>query len=150
MNDRMPQLSRHDLASGLSRDEVLEEVGELVRRRVAAHQQEMVIAFVRRYYGQVDPEDLAERELADLYGAALSHCDFARKREPGTRAGARLQPDDRGARLAVDAHDHRDRQRRHAVPGRLGDDGGQPARPHAASASSIRSSAIARAAPTAR
>jgi glutamate dehydrogenase len=84
MNDRMPQLSRHDLASGVSRDEVVEEVSELVRRRVAAHQQEMVVAFVRRYYGQVAPEDLAERDVADLYGAALSHLDFARRRAPGT------------------------------------------------------------------
>ena len=32
---------------------------------------------------QVDPEDLAERAPADLYGAALSHWNFARKREPG-------------------------------------------------------------------
>jgi len=58
MNDRMPQLSRHDLGAGLSRDEVLEEVIGLVRRRVAAPQQEMVVAFVRCYYGQVAPEDL--------------------------------------------------------------------------------------------
>ena len=46
-------------------------------------------AFVRGYYGQVDAEDLAERDLADLYGAALSHLHFARKREPG-RAKVRV------------------------------------------------------------
>jgi glutamate dehydrogenase len=39
--------------------------------------------FVAAYFGQVDPEDLAERELADLYGAALSHWNFARQRETG-------------------------------------------------------------------
>ncbi len=38
---------------------------------------------VARYFAQVDPEDLAERRPADLYGAALSHWNFARKREPG-------------------------------------------------------------------
>ncbi len=50
----------------------------------------------------------------------------------GPRARARVQSDDRGARLAVDAHDHRDRQRRHVVPRRLGHDGSEPARAHAA------------------
>ena len=33
-------------------------------------------AFVRAYYAQVDPDDLAERQLADLYGAALSHFEL--------------------------------------------------------------------------
>ena len=110
----------------------LDELVALVRTKVAPEQRATLEAFVARYYAQVDPEDLAERQLADLYGAALSHWNFARKREPGQRARARVQSDDRGARLAVDAHDHRDRQRRHAVPRRLGDDGGQPPRPHAA------------------
>ena len=40
-------------------------------------------AFVREYFGQVDPEDLAERQAADLYGAAMSHWSYARRREPG-------------------------------------------------------------------
>ena len=35
-------------------------------------QREMLEAFVVRYFGQVDPEDLAERRPFDLYGAALS------------------------------------------------------------------------------
>ncbi len=46
-------------------------------------QQGTLEAFVRSYFGQVDPEDLAERELADLYGAALSHWNFAHRREAG-------------------------------------------------------------------
>ena len=40
-------------------------------------------AFARAYFRQVDPEDLAERAAADLYGTALSHWNFARRREPG-------------------------------------------------------------------
>jgi glutamate dehydrogenase len=32
--------------------------------------------FIRQYYSQVDPEDLAERRIADLCGAALAHLDF--------------------------------------------------------------------------
>jgi glutamate dehydrogenase len=40
-------------------------------------------AFVREYYRQVDPEDLAARSTADLYGAALSHWQFAHRRDAG-------------------------------------------------------------------
>ncbi len=39
--------------------------------------------FVRQYYGQVAAEDLAERSVEDLYGAALSHLHHARRFEGG-------------------------------------------------------------------
>ncbi len=66
-----------------NRSPQLDEVLKLVRAKVAAGQRATLEAFVARYYGHVDPEDLAEREPVDLYGAALSHWNFARKREPG-------------------------------------------------------------------
>ncbi len=66
-----------------SRSPQLDEVLKLVHAKVAADQRATLEAFVSRYYGHVDPEDLAERESVDLYGAALSHWNFARKREPG-------------------------------------------------------------------
>ena len=65
------------------RAERLNEVIKLVRSKVAADQRDEIAAFVQQYFGQVDPEDLAERDVADLYGAAMSHWSFARKREPG-------------------------------------------------------------------
>ena len=65
------------------REECLAHVVELVRAKVAPEQCGLLEAFVVRYFGQVDPEDLAERQPADLYGAALSHWNFARQREPG-------------------------------------------------------------------
>src|SRR5258706_11921131 len=74
--------------SGL-RAERLDEVIKLVRAKLPAEQCETLEAFVQKYFGQVDPEDLAERQVADLYGAALSHWSFARKREPG-RARVRV------------------------------------------------------------
>ncbi len=55
----------------------------LVRTRTTAVRREVLERFVVRYFGQVDPEDLAERAPADLYGAALSHWNFGRRREPG-------------------------------------------------------------------
>src|SRR6185503_9755201 len=40
--------------------------------------------FVREYFRQIDPEDLAARLPEELYGIALSHWSFARRRAPGT------------------------------------------------------------------
>ena len=61
----------------------LDELAALVQARIGAEQRTLIESFVRRYYGQVDVDDLADRDLADLYGASLSHFAFARKREPG-------------------------------------------------------------------
>src|SRR5215467_5627877 len=61
----------------------LDEVLMLVRSRVAPDQRVSIEDFVVRYFGQVDPEDLADRQPGDLYGAALSHSNFARKRDIG-------------------------------------------------------------------
>jgi len=65
------------------RDERTDEVVKLVHAKVAPDQRNALAGFVQTYYGQVDPEELAERQVADLYGAALSHWSFARRREPG-------------------------------------------------------------------
>ena len=63
--------------------ERIEQVLALVREKLPAESRGPVEAFVREYFRQVDAEDLAERAPADLYGAALSHWHFARRREPG-------------------------------------------------------------------
>ncbi|SFN03605.1 NAD-glutamate dehydrogenase [Variovorax sp. OV329] len=66
------------------RDERLDEVVQLIQAKVSdPGSARQLVAFVQAYFGQVDPEDLAERQPADLYGAALSHWNFARKRAPG-------------------------------------------------------------------
>ncbi|HEY8881660.1 MAG TPA: NAD-glutamate dehydrogenase [Roseateles sp.] len=71
------------------RAERMNEVVKLVRARALPEQREALVDFVQRYFGQVDPEELAERQVADLYGAAVSHWSFARKRELG-RAKVRV------------------------------------------------------------
>ena len=65
------------------RAESMDEVVKLVRAKVTPDQRETLADFVQKYFGQVDPEELAERQVADLYGAAVSHWNFARKRERG-------------------------------------------------------------------
>src|SRR5512134_137404 len=69
--------------TGSGSSERLDQVLALVREKVAPDARGPVEAFVRAYYRQVDPGDLDERESADLYGAALSQWNFARRREPG-------------------------------------------------------------------
>jgi glutamate dehydrogenase len=67
----------------------LDEVLKLVGVRVAPERHATLATFIEHYYGQVDPEDLLARLPADLYGAALSHWNFAHKRQPG-RARVRV------------------------------------------------------------
>ena len=105
-----------------------EAVCSRVREQLNGSDAELAEAFARQLYRWVAPEDVAERDPLDLYGLALGHFNFARERPPGTPEGARLQPALRGARLAVHAHRRRDRDRRHAVPHRLGEHGAEPAR----------------------
>ena len=71
-------------AAARRRTETMDEVLALVRAKVEPDQRKSLEAVVERYFGQVDPEDLAERRPEDLYGAALSHWNFARQRQPGT------------------------------------------------------------------
>ncbi len=65
------------------RQERLAAVTALVNAKVAPDQRAMLVDFVGQYLGKVDPEDIAARSAADLYGAALSHWNFARVRAPG-------------------------------------------------------------------
>ncbi|MDN3516680.1 NAD-glutamate dehydrogenase [Aquisalimonas lutea] len=65
------------------KQELLAAVEQRIRDRCPADEQEFISTFVRRYYERVAADDLAEREAADLYGAALSHWHLARKRRRG-------------------------------------------------------------------
>src|SRR6185503_6151498 len=66
-----------------SRTQRQEEIAKLVATGIGADLRATLQDFVARYYEQVDPEYLQERLPADLYGAALSHWNFARKRDKG-------------------------------------------------------------------
>jgi len=58
--------------------ELIEQLVGWVQSKLPADQSVEAAEFTRQYYRQVAPEDLAERTPADLYGAALSHWQFAR------------------------------------------------------------------------
>ncbi|MFZ5557081.1 MAG: NAD-glutamate dehydrogenase [Pseudomonadota bacterium] len=60
--------------------DTLDEILGLVRSRLPEPQVPQVEAFVRQFYRLVDPGDLRDRPLEDLYGAAVSHWQFCRRR----------------------------------------------------------------------
>ena len=63
--------------------EPADAVTALSRERASGEDHEVVPAFVGRYYAGTSPDDLAEREVGDLYGAAAAHFNLARRRPPG-------------------------------------------------------------------
>ncbi|MGI8650741.1 MAG: NAD-glutamate dehydrogenase domain-containing protein, partial [Rubrobacter sp.] len=67
----------------LAKDEVIERVVERVASQFAGDQALEVEEFVRQYYAWVPDEDLSEQSPVDVYGAAVSHYNFLRRRKPG-------------------------------------------------------------------
>ena len=73
-------MSRHTSEFKELIDAVLAEVHE----HVPAAQREVVETFVVQYYAGTAHEDLADRDVSDLYGAALAHWNFLRSRTKGS------------------------------------------------------------------
>ncbi len=59
--------------------ELIENVINRIRTRMPGEQAEAAARFVANYYQEVDPDDLAERSVDDLYGAVLSHWHFIQR-----------------------------------------------------------------------
>jgi glutamate dehydrogenase len=66
-----------------ARAEVLERIVATIRDRLPSDQADQVEAFTRQFYRGVDLEDLLERTVPDLYGAAVAQWSFARQRGAG-------------------------------------------------------------------
>ncbi|HVE88874.1 MAG TPA: NAD-glutamate dehydrogenase [Burkholderiaceae bacterium] len=62
----------------------VEAVVALIDARSQKAERASLTTFARGYFERVDPEDIAARQVEDLYGALLSHWQFARKRESGS------------------------------------------------------------------
>src|SRR3712207_1996362 len=73
----------------LVKEEFLDKVLARVREQLPEDLAPQVEEFVRQYYGWVAAEDLAGRSPIDVYGAAVAHWGFARRRTPG-EAGIRV------------------------------------------------------------
>ena len=61
----------------------LSAVAALIEQRVEHSERSGLLAFAASYFHRIDPEDIATRDVEDLYGALLSHWQFAQRREPG-------------------------------------------------------------------
>jgi glutamate dehydrogenase len=73
--------------------ELIDRVCERIRERLPADQATPCEAFVRQYYQWVPPEDLADRNPLDLYGAAVAHWNLAQQRAPGEAKVRVYNPD---------------------------------------------------------
>jgi glutamate dehydrogenase len=62
---------------------LIEKTVEHARAKLPPEQAARLEAFIRIYYGAVAADDLLERGVADLYGAALSHLNFGSRRARG-------------------------------------------------------------------
>src|SRR5512132_3482139 len=63
--------------------ELIDDVCSRVREKLRDDEAPQVEEFVRQYYRRVPPEDLVGRSELDVYGAALAHWNFLRRRAPG-------------------------------------------------------------------
>jgi glutamate dehydrogenase len=72
------------LSRGTFDEALIDGVCARLREHLPEPDAEQAEEFVRQYYRWVAPEDLEGKSGLDLYGAALSHLNFAREREPGT------------------------------------------------------------------
>ncbi|HTU85996.1 MAG TPA: NAD-glutamate dehydrogenase [Solirubrobacteraceae bacterium] len=73
--------------------ELIDTVCERVRERLPSEQATPCEAFTRQYYQWVPPEDLADRNPLDLYGAAVAHWNLAQQRAPGEAKVRVYNPD---------------------------------------------------------
>jgi glutamate dehydrogenase len=62
---------------------LIDDVCSRVREKLRDDEAPQVEEFVRQYYRRVPPEDLVGRSELDVYGAALAHWNFMRRRAPG-------------------------------------------------------------------
>src|SRR4051812_47519722 len=71
-------------STGIEREALVERAAGLADAYVTAGEPPGLAALIRRYYAEVAPDDLAERRVEDLTGAARSHWLLAAHRAPGT------------------------------------------------------------------
>jgi len=72
-----------DIPASAASEERLGAAVAQAQQKVDAGERALIETFVREYYRQLDPDDLAARSAEDLAGAALSHWELGRVRAPG-------------------------------------------------------------------
>ena len=72
---------------------IIEKVMARVRERIPGEQQLGLERFIPGYYAAVATADLADRSVQNLYGAALGHWNFLRRRRPNKTLVRVYNPD---------------------------------------------------------
>src|SRR5215471_4994123 len=62
---------------------IIQGVVAYARENLAKEKADLAEVFIRQYYSQVALEELAEREIADLFGAAMAHLNFMEEFKSG-------------------------------------------------------------------
>ncbi len=70
----------------------LDAVVALINERGQKNERAPLATFARAYFERADPEDIVSRGVEDLYGALMSHWQFARKRDTGKAKVRVLNP----------------------------------------------------------
>jgi glutamate dehydrogenase len=73
--------------------EVVERVVAVAHERLPPPETQLVAGFIRRYFDRVPPEDLENRQVDDLFGAALGHWRLGARRRPGVPNVRIVNPD---------------------------------------------------------
>ncbi len=76
-------MSSPEAGPELNKKARIDAVVALINARIQKGERASLTTFARGYFERVDPEDIAVREVEDLYGALLSHWQFARTRDSG-------------------------------------------------------------------
>ncbi len=66
-----------------TREELTNKLVKLLREKVPGKQADLIVEFTRQYLAYVSVDDLAARDIMDLYGSVLSHWNFIYQRKPG-------------------------------------------------------------------
>ena len=79
-------------APDIRRAERVAEIVHLAQARLGAQKSASVAAFIKAFYADVDGEELAERSIEDLYGAAYTLWQFGARRTPGEAVVRAFRP----------------------------------------------------------
>ncbi len=90
--------------TGIERDALLERAAGLAATYVTAGEPPGVADFIRRYYADVVPDDLLERRVEDLTGAARAHWRLGAQRVTGQALVRVTNPAPGGAQAWVSPH----------------------------------------------
>jgi len=63
------------------KEQIFTQLEKIINNRFEKTEASMINAFIQEYYHDVAWEDLFERELEDLYGAAIAHWNLAQSRQ---------------------------------------------------------------------